>query len=40
MVFNGKVYNKNSPNSKTAKINIWKGILSDNVPNFRYFLKL
>lgn len=40
MVFSGRVNNENYPNSEIAKINIWKGIVSDNVPNFRYFLML
>lgn len=38
MVFSGKINNENYPNPKIAKINLWKGILSDNVPNSRCFL--
>lgn len=40
MVFSDKVNNENYPNSKIAKVSIWKGIIPDNVFNFRYFLML
>lgn len=40
MVFSGRENNENYSNSMTAKINTWKSIVSDNVPNFRYFLLL